>query len=72
MGVLGAEVGRPGVQVRIEVHQRDQAVRTVHRPQQRACDRVIPAQANQRLAARGETGRGPLHLVCSRRISATP
>src|SRR5262249_22155974 len=35
------EVGVPGVQVRVEVHQRDRAVRAPHRPQHRQRDRVI-------------------------------
>ncbi len=37
------EVGVPGVQVRVEVHQRDRAVRADHRPQHGQRDRVVAA-----------------------------
>ena len=48
MGARGAEVGIPGVQVRIEVHERDRAVHGVHRAKHRECDGMVPAQAQHR------------------------
>jgi hypothetical protein len=43
----GAEVGVPGVQVRVEVHDRDRAMDRGERAQQRQRDRVIAAQSQQ-------------------------
>ncbi len=45
--VGGAEVGVPGVQMRVEVDDRDRAVRGRERPQQGQRDGVIAAEGQQ-------------------------
>ena len=45
--VLGAEVGVPGVEVRVEVQQGDRAVPARHRAQQRQRDGVVAAEGHQ-------------------------
>ena len=47
VGVLGAEVGVPGVEVRVEVEQRDRAVLLGDRAQQRQRDGVVAAEGHQ-------------------------
>lgn len=42
-----AEVRVPGVEMRIEVHEGDQAVELVHRAQQGQGDRVVPADRDE-------------------------
>jgi hypothetical protein len=47
VGVAGAEVGVPGVEVRVEVHDRDRAVPRGGRAQQRQRDGVVTADRQQ-------------------------
>ena len=46
VGDGGVEVGVPGVQVCVEVHQRDRTVFGMQRTQIRQCDGVIPADGH--------------------------
>src|SRR5690606_15446392 len=61
VGVLGAEVGVPGVQVRVEVEQRDRAVLLGDRAQQRQRDGVVAAQGHQAGAGAEQVVGGGLH-----------
>ena len=56
MRVGRAEVRVPRIEVRVEVQQRNGTVSTVHRPEQRQCDRVVTAD-------RQEMGRPTQRLV---------
>ena len=58
VGVLGAEVGVPGVQVRVEVDQRDGSVPVGGGPQQRQRDGVVAADGHQTRSVGGQFERG--------------
>ena len=51
VGERCAEVGVPGVEVRVEVDHRDRPVQLVHHPQQGQRDRVVAADGDQLVAA---------------------
>ena len=58
------EVGVPGVQVRVEMHQRDRAVLRGDRPQHRQRDRMVAADRDDpAVAARRARRRG--RAICS-------
>ena len=63
MGERGAEVGVPGVQVRVEVQHRDLAVVAGQRPQDRQRDGVVAAQGEQRRPVGPDVGDGGVDLL---------
>ena len=63
VGERGAEVGLPGVQVRVEVHQCDRPEPLPGHAQQRERDRVVAADREQAASPGQQPGRGSLHLV---------
>ena len=63
VGVGRAEVGIPGIEVRVEVHQRHRPEAAVDRAQQRKGDGVIAAQADDAAHLLEQAGGGGLHLA---------
>ena len=62
MRVALAEVGVPGVQVGIEVHQPNRARPLAHRPKQSQGDGVVAAQRHHASAGGEDIGRARLDL----------
>src|SRR5215469_16634644 len=63
VGGRGVEVGVPGIQVRVEVHQRDLAVLADDRAQHRQRDRVVAANGDDLPAAVHQIARVPGDLL---------